>query len=846
MISDTFHLDAALTWYDQGFCVMPARFDGSKRPRFEWKDFQDQRPQRGLVKLWYDREPELGVGLICGNISGGLEMLELEGRATSSEHMDKIRAECDAVNITWLWDILTLDGYAEWTPSGGIHLLYRISDHDIPGNTKIAMTSGKLTLAETRGEGGFVIVAPTSGTVHQTGEAWTLAAGEIGHVPVITWNDRELLHAAIKTAIDERPAYVAPVVERRPLRERAVGEISPQDDFNERGDWHDILTSRGWTHHSRTSSQEFWTRPGKDPRDGHSAATGHQGSPNLYVWSGMDEERHYSKAQFVAYSDFNGDFAATTKSLARQGFGTPLPAREVAAQYRSQEIAVPAVRDFDEAVAAAQVTEIEPAPKPEPRMAEWTHVGAGRFAAQLHRDQFHEIYEEKGWRVYGDGIWSEDRTKKVGRAMEVVSDKIQRQAESQLVKAETAFAHEGTDENKRHVKMAEKNLTFARGCASDTGQKAIVSRYSHQEGVARSIKEFDTRRDLVCLDNGTLNLRTRELLDHDPKHLLTRRAGKVSYDPSARAPMFDKYISEAVPDEQQRRYLQRMAGYALLGVPSECAFVILQGAPGCGKSQFINVLSALGGDYSATAAASTFRASNSEATNNLHDLRGARIVTTSETERGSTLDGELIKRVTGDDPVTTRALYQSNITWDPEFTLFMAVNDIPNIRSEDDGIWKRVKIIRFPRVFRDMPGQIRKISDVIIENELPGVLNWALEGLQDYLINGMQEPGAVTDDVKSERDENDPVIQFLADSVEDAQLVIAEGQEIRSSTLYGRYTSWCKNTGERSILGSRRFSKRLDSLPGFGTRKGTGNQHMRTGVGLSPTAWIGGQSPGFG
>lgn len=832
---------------------MPARFDGSKRPRFEWKESQGSRPDRERVASWYRHEPELGVGLICGNVSGGLEMTELEGDFTSSEKLDKLRAECDRLHITWLWDLLTIDGYAEWTPSGGIHTLYRISDNPVPKNKKIAMdVTAKITYAETRGEGGFVIVAPTSGTVHQTGDAWVLAAGDIGQVPVITWDDRELLHAAIKAAFDERVPYVAPVVERRPLRERAAGEISPQDDFNERGDWHDILTSRGWTHHSRTSSQEFWTRPGKDPRDGHSAATGHNGSPNLYVWSGMDDERHYSKAQFVAYSDFNGDFAALTKQLAREGFGTPLPARSFDVTYPdpfNPEVNVQIgteVLDFDKAVAAAQtVSEANPTPKPEPRMAEWTHVGAGRFAAQLHRDQFHEIFEEKGWRVYSDGIWSEDRTKKVGRAMEVVSDKIQRQAESQLVKAETAFAHEGTDENKRRVKMAEKNLTFARGCASDTGQKAIVSRYSHQEGVARSIKEFDTQRDLICLDNGTLNLRTRELLDHNPKHLLTRRAGKVSYDPDATAPMFDKYISEAVPDEQQRRYLQRMAGYALLGVPNECAFVILQGAPGCGKSQFINILSALGGDYSATAAASTFRASNSEATNNLHDLRGARIVTTSETERGSTLDGELIKRVTGDDPVTTRALYQSNITWDPEFTLFMAVNDIPNIRSDDDGIWKRVKIVRFPRVFRDMPGQIRKISDTIIENELPGVLNWALEGLHDYLANGMQEPGAVTEDVKSERDENDPVIQFLADGVEDAQLIIAEGQEVRSSTLYGRYTAWCKSTGERSILGSRRFSKRLDSLPGFGTRKGTGNQHMRTGIGVSPTAWIGGQSPGF-
>lgn len=857
MISNTFHLDAALTWYDQGFCVMPARFDGSKRPRFEWKEFQGTRPNRGSVERWYIQEPELGVGLICGNVSGGLEMTELEGDFTSSEKLDKLRAECDRLHITWLWDLLTIDGYAEWTPSGGIHTLYRISDNPVPKNKKIAMdVTAKITYAETRGEGGFVIVAPTSGTVHQTGDAWVLAAGDIGQVPVITWDDRELLHAAIKAAFDERVPYVAPIVERRPLRERAVGEISPQDDFNERGDWHEILSSRGWTHHSRTSSQEFWTRPGKDPRDGHSAATGHQGSPNLYVWSGMDDERHYSKAQFVAYSDFNGDFAALTKQLAREGFGTPLPARDIQAQYRSQEIAIPAGRDigFDEAVAAAQATETEPAKKPEPRMAEWTHVGAGRFAAQLHRDQFHEIYEEKGnraydagWRVYEDGAWSEDLTKQVARAMETVSDKIQRQAEGQLAKAEAAFAHEATDENKKYVKMAEKNLTFARGCASDAGQKAITNRYSVQKGVARSIKEFDTRQELLCLANGTFDLDAMSLRDHSPADLLTRRM-PFAYDSDATCPLWEQAMEGWIPDKEVRDYVQRALGYTLLGKVQEGVFFVPWGETGCGKSQFVETLTALFGDFGKTAEASTFRDKSftaSESTNNIHDLRGKRFVASSETSKGAGLNEELVKRATGEDALTTRALYQNNITWKPQFVLWMATNFKPNLSSEDSAIWRRVKPIHFPNSFYDSDARIKGLGSRLIDEELAGIFNWLLEGVRKYREFGLEEPESMTQAIADYRDEQDPVAAFLAEAEADGKIELVADAECESSKIFNVYANYCAQNNLKPITPTR-FGRILSDRK-FETRRGTNGVKLRKGIKIvwiaetSPPAW----SPGF-
>lgn len=770
-------------------------------------------------------------------------MLELEGRATSSEHLDKIRIQCDASNITWLWDILTLDGYAEWTPSGGIHLLYRISDHPVVGNTKIAMTANKLTLAETRGEGGFVIVAPSAGTVHQTGEAWTLAAGEIGHVPVISWADRELLHAAIKNAIDERPACVAPVIERRPLRERAAGEISPMDDFNDRGDWHQILTSHGWTHHSRTSSQEFWTRPGKDPRDGHSAATGHNGSPNLYVWSGMDDERHYTKSQFVAYSDFNGDFAATTKSLAREGYGTPLTPRETRVDYASaSEPAVPATSgiDFDEVVAATKIVESEPAPK-RPKIRQFSEKGFGPVMGAFCEDQFRYVAETKDWRTYIDGLWSEDSTNAIMRGAHKASDYIDTEAERILAEARKRFEDMPNDITKADVKTAEGLIRTARSVATDRGLKAVINQFRAQEGISVSSKNFDAKIDILVFTNGTFELNTGTFREHRPSDMSTKGLG-YAYDPKASAPQFERMVSQILPDVATRDFLQRSLGYTLTGDADQGAWFIWHGRTGCGKSTMNSVIMAAFGDHGITAASGTFRAKYNEngPSNDLNDLLGARFISTSETSKHTKIDEELMKRFTGGDAIRSRGLYEKNREWRPTGIVMMLTNHKPMLDAEDSATWRRVKTIHFPESFYDEGGPTPDtgLGARIVGSELPGVMNWILAGLASYREVGLDVPEAVKREIAEYRAESDVVQQFITEnSVSDGPLIVDEKQSMSGQELWRMFTAWCADN--RAPSGKiNAFWSRLDAL-GYTSSKDKEGVRARRGIGIKSGTWIG-------
>lgn len=824
------HLEAALTWHDQGFCVMPARFDGSKRPRFEWKEFQGERPIRESVIRWYRNEPDLGVGLICGAVSGGLEMLELEGSATSSSHLDKIRAECDARDITWLWDMLTLEGYAEWTPSGGIHLLYQIPGHDIPGNTKIAMTASKATLAETRGEGGFVIVAPTSGTVHQTGEPWTLAAGQLGTVPTITWEDRETLHHAIKAAIDERVerAYEAPAP--RPIRERAPGEISPMDDLNDRGDWTSLLTERGWSYAGRMAGQELWTRPGKDPKDGHSAALGYQGSPNLYVWSGMDEERHYTKAQFVGYSDHNGDWAATTRELARQGYGTPLeprtPQRRSDYDY-SDLLPERAAVTADEANVEADVEAL----RRRPRIAEFDDLNVCRFLAATSPWKVRYVSQERGWRAYQDGRWIVDHRGGIEDFIRTASDEVKAQAYARLAQAKEVDAEQGSADSKDRLKGAQSEASYAKATASNRGLKALTETLSGTRGIKVSTEDFDQVKHLLPLSNGTLNLKTMELEDHNPRNMLTQSI-KVAFNPEASAPMWEKVLADWFPDVDQRRYVQRLAGYTLTAETTQAAVPILYGEGGAGKSVFFNVLRAAFGEFATNAEGNTFLIRKGESTNSVHDLRGARLVTISEIPPGATLNEELVKRFSGGDQMTTRALYQDNQVWKPVGTIWMATNDLPKFRPDDTGMARRIKPVKFFGTFEGKVDRTFGLDEKIIEAELAGVLNWLLEGVRMYRELGLAEPSQITEAFKDYQAELDPVARFLAEGEEAERIVVEANQRVKPNELYGAFHAFCtdNNVPRTFIYSQHRFSTRLKAL-GYEQIKSNGSKFW-IGVGL--------------
>lgn len=808
--------EAALAWYDAGCSVIPIRPDGTKRPNCIWGDYQTTPASRTQIHDWFhNKERDPGIGVICGNVSGNLEMLELEGRAAAGDDLTRIAEQCEAHGVADEYAQLLTHGYAEWTPSGGLHLLYRIADHPVPGNTKVARRPATISelvanpddkikvMAETRGEGGYVIVAPTGGTVHPTGDSWTTVAGRIGDIPTITWDVRNRIHQAVHAALDTMPAAPPPRPNLATIAATAAGG-RPGDDYNERVDWPEILQPLGWQIHHTTHSETFWTRPGKPRSEGHSATTGLMGTgavDRLYVFSSSTEfEPGTPYTKFHAYTLLHhaGDFSAAARTLRAAGYGdTPnLPA----ATYTSGTItpptpttATPATRD---AIGLPTYTDTQLTHH------DWDGNGIPELWQQLHRDTFTYIPTQKKWMMWQGTRWGWDNLLRHERSMVLLSERMKDHAR-QLA---------ATDPDRGTPLLKE-----ARRFASHTLQQAALKTARSHPNIAAQMQDFDKDPNLVTVDNGVLNLQTLNLQPHDPKLMLTRKVNSA-YQPDAAPGRWQQFMEEVLPDAEVRAYLQRACGYMLTGQMTERVLFLLRGETGSGKSQFLEALTAVLGDFAGVAPSSAFQPRQpgyKGPTEDLHKLMGKRLVIQSELDAGTKLNESLVKSITGADTQTTRTLYGEPVDWQPEYTVFMATNYLPRISSSDNAIWTRVKTVWFTEKFVDENGAALNPDDKglgrrMAAEEPEAIFNWLIEGLLAYRQHGLAEPAQVAEWLREYRDEVDTTRQYLLEAPQEGRITIDADQEISVRDNYRTYVAWCTDNGVTPV-GMKGFNERLMS-----------------------------------
>lgn len=208
---------------------------------------------------------------------------------------------------------------------------------------------------------------------------------------------------------------------------------------------------------------------------------------------------------------------------------------------------------------------------------------------------------------------------------------------------------------------------------------------------------LDCNHDLLCVENGVLDLHTGALRESCKEDYITKRAF-CSYDTSADCPLFLTFLDRIMGGNADLiAYLQRAIGYSLTGHTGEQCLFIAHGNGANGKGTLMNLLKELMGDYAMQSPVETFmaRKNNNDASSDLARLRGARLVNTSETESGQRLAESLIKQLTGQDPIAARFLYGEYFEYLPSFKIWMATNHKPIISGDDAAIWRRIHLIPF-------------------------------------------------------------------------------------------------------------------------------------------------------
>jgi putative DNA primase/helicase len=402
--------------------------------------------------------------------------------------------------------------------------------------------------------------------------------------------------------------------------------------------------------------------------------------------------------------------------------------------------------------------------------------------------------EETGFYLLDAGVWRPDGKQGIRTHAQSVADLLRDLART----ASAEGAREGALDSDK--KRAARLNGYAKHAQTSRGLDAMLRELQAVRGVPASIDEFDTHADLLACRNGVVNLRTGTLLPHDANLLLTRRV-EIDYDPDATAPRWEAFLQEIFPNHPDLpAFMRRLVGYGITGHTVEQSFAVFWGTGANGKSVLTDTLTECFREHSVTTPFSTFEERQSGGIpNDLAALKGARLVFAAEGEQGRPMAEAVLKRVTGRDLISARFMRREFFEFRPTFLLMLATNYRPAMRGQDEGLWRRVKLIPFERYFKPEERDHR-LGDRLLD-EKAGILAWAVRGAREWYASGLGDPDVVKTGTKEYRETSDALAGFMPGTY----VLDEKAGRVKGSALFTDYLEWAQ---EENLPSRERWTRR--------------------------------------
>jgi putative DNA primase/helicase len=368
------------------------------------------------------------------------------------------------------------------------------------------------------------------------------------------------------------------------------------------------------------------------------------------------------------------------------------------------------------------------------------------------------------------------------------------------------------------------NAVAVKNAETREGQKKFLRGLATPEKLAGLVKvaepilhvneqELDANPLHVNLANGWYDLFNHEFHRHGKPAPFTRVAG-THYDAEAACPFWDLCVADYWDDPEVRRYFRQQCGL-LLGGQTYKHMLYMFGVGDNGKSMLAELLRAVLGDYAASIDVDDLLLkTNDRVPYSLADLRGVRLVTTSELPDGGRLNEGLVKRITGGNTIQARQIYGRPFEYVPQFKLWFDGNFKPQL-STDQATWGRFHLLPFTKQFARDNSLLGRLKA-----EAAGIFNWMLAGWKDYQENDLFYPAALAEQKEEFRAECDDYGTFVTTFFEAAQ-----GARVNRDDAYAAFKTWWRQQRPSGPIPNMRTFAREARRIGVKEEKSHGNYY---------------------
>lgn len=363
----------------------------------------------------------------------------------------------------------------------------------------------------------------------------------------------------------------------------------------------------------------------------------------------------------------------------------------------------------------------------------------------------------------------------------------------------------------RRIRAEETHAAIMRGDKKREAEARALEQRTRIVAVARLAggimaerqRATDAHPDLLNTPSGVVDLRTSELLPHDPALMFTKITA-APYEPDADRSLWLKAL-EALPPESaawlQVRFGQSLTGY----MPDDDVLVVLRGDGENGKTTVLHSVRCAAGDYAGTVPKRLLLASPGDHPTELTTLMGLRFAVIEELPEGRHLNVERLKDTVGTPTITARRMRENNVTWAATHSLMLSTNYTPIVNETDHGTWRRLALVDFPYRFVK-PGKVKASRDRVRDRSIrpaleapnAGALAWMVEGARQWYERGRvmpDPPKKVRRDTRAWRMDADPVLGYAAERLVTGAK--AEGWAIAAVDLAPDFNQWLEARGHK-------------------------------------------------